>query len=250
MVGSFWRALFGLALLCSFSLESKAEQIEYYDSSVRRVAVAVLSYEDQWLSYAGEAFYAWMLQNRFDQKYKHLWIVRGKKMSAASIQRAMQKALKTGLVVDVFLSVHSRAAGFDISGGEIEVTPEEVFGPVVNGDNRWQLGLVVNVGCNNLSHADAWINEIGFKSYVGHKGTSVGALALNAFLDGWIGCETLSASVAQANSDLTETYTRYHAPAALFRKISGKKKYEAEMVGYGVEQQLCYRGQYRPFRGF
>ena len=172
-------------------------------------------------------------------KYHWVYSVRGRSLNEDSIRNAMKKALKTGRTVDLFMSMHS------YKDGTVRLAPSgekavmgDILAPVIEPKHKHQLGLAIHFGCKNTAHRDQYF-ELGFQSYVGHLGNSVGALAMHEFLYHWLGCDDLVTAMWRTNTNLDDTYLNYHVPRALYKIVAKKPSYNATMLGYGENQQLC-----------
>lgn len=249
-----WMVVCTLIIALFATAAAHAEQRPYPPA---RAAVVVLSYEDEWWSYAGEYPFVWTVTQQLAAKYSSISILHGQKSTPKYIGNALAAALKRKIPVDLFMSTHSNEDSIYLApldkpnepdtGEDGWVNPVEFLKPYIREADKQYLQLVVNFGCENVSPkmVDGFVQDLGFKAYVGNNDVSTGAYEMTRFFDEWMNCSDLSSAVADVNEDLTDTFNNYTAPRKIYQEIAMKKTYTNLMQGYGENLELCQPGQYR-----
>ena len=80
---------------------------------------------------------------------------------------------------------------------------------------------------------------MGFKTYLGHEGISVGAIAMRSFLRQWLKkCNDIETAVANTNTNLNELFDN-SIGKWLFQIVSGEDAYLAVLNHFGANEDLC-----------
>lgn len=241
------KTLFSAAFSMFFAIQSASafETINLKTKKERansRVAVIVLAYNSDFGSYAGEFLYDGYLRLLMAKRYDTLFVSRDtqKGLSETDIQTAFKAALDTGNKVDFMSSTHSNGSIIQITSGK-KIKPYDLLAPVLTAENISQLEFAATFGCDSAPHWSQF-ESLGFKSFAGHEGISIGAVAMHYFLRAaLVKCQSLNDAVATTNSKIEKLFKNNPITQWIYKKLAKEESYSAELLAFGENFSACSR---------
>ena len=116
----------------------------------------------------------------------------------------------------------------------------DLLAPVLEADGGMaRLELAANFGCESEGQLRQFEN-LGFRSFVGHQGISVGAVAMQDFLRNWLSrCKRLDRSVHDTNRTLDHFFATSPFAKLIFTLLSNENEYTAVMKSFGDNLEAC-----------